>query len=170
MKKYFFLLVSIVFVMACNSNNKPPKVETEKAEVNKSMDKMLVGNIELNELQEAPFKEWFDKAFNTYKVDSATINELHLSGLEVEVVFGTWCGDSQREVPRFAKIAQTAGFDNVKFVAVDRTKNAEGTNVKDLNIERVPTFIVFRDSVELGRIVESPKTSLEMDLYNILNK
>ena len=163
-------MVGIVFFMACNTNNKPQKIETEKAEVNKSRDKMLVGNINLDELQEAPFKEWFDKGFNIYKVDSEIVNRLNLSGLKVEVVFGTWCGDSQREVPRFAKIAQTAGFENIKFVAVDRTKNAEGTNVKDLNIERVPTFIVFRDSVELGRIVESPKASLEMDLYNILNQ
>jgi hypothetical protein len=38
------------------------------------------------------------------------------------------------------------------------------------NIQRVPTTIVLRDGVELGRIVEYPEKSNEEDLLKILNK
>jgi hypothetical protein len=37
-----------------------------------------------------------------------------------------------------------------------------------LNIERVPTFIFLKNKVEAGRIIETPVTSLEQDMLNIL--
>jgi hypothetical protein len=37
------------------------------------------------------------------------------------------------------------------------------------NIVYVPTFIFYKDGVEVGRIVEAPKHSLEIDIINILN-
>ena len=39
-----------------------------------------------------------------------------------------------------------------------------------MNIERVPTFIIYRGEKEIGRIVETPKKSLERDLWNIVKK
>ena len=37
-----------------------------------------------------------------------------------------------------------------------------------LGIQRVPTFIIYKNNIESGRIIETPKTSLEQDLVNIL--
>jgi len=37
-----------------------------------------------------------------------------------------------------------------------------------LNIESVPTFIFLKNKVESGRIIETPHTSLEQDMLNIL--
>lgn len=40
--------------------------------------------------------------------------------------------------------------------------------IQDQHIERVPTFIVYADGRELGRIVETPEGSLEEHLVKIL--
>ena len=73
---------------------------------------------------------------------------------------------------RFFKILDETGYKekNLTIIGVDRTKNALSVNIENLNIERVPTFIVFQDGKELGRIVESPKKSLEEDLWKIVKK
>ena len=60
--------------------------------------------------------------------------------------------------------------ENLKMICVDRDKKAEGTEVGDLNIEFVPTFIIYKNDEEVGRIIEEPKVTLEEDLKQILFK
>ncbi len=83
---------------------------------------------------------------------------------------GTWCSDSQREVPRFYKILTDAGYNDkrVKIIAVDKSKEAIVVDIKNLDIEKVPTFIIYKDDIEVGRIIETPKKSLEKDLWKIV--
>ncbi len=165
MKKLLYLFILLPFLISCQNSEK----KTDKKTQETTPLPMLVGKINLDSLKKEPYSKWFDSQIKKYHVDTATLEQLDLSGINAVVVFGTWCGDSKREVPRFVKIAQTIGFENYELIAVDHHKKAKGTHVAELNIERVPTFIFYRDSVELGRIIESPKTSLEMDLYEILN-
>jgi hypothetical protein len=40
--------------------------------------------------------------------------------------------------------------------------------VEELKVERVPTFIFYRDGKEIGRIIENPKTSLIEDFLEIV--
>jgi len=54
------------------------------------------------------------------------------------------------------------------FVGVDISKLAPVGGYDTLNIERVPTFIFLKNKVEAGRIIETPVTSLEQDMLNIL--
>jgi len=91
----------------------------------------------------------------------------------VEVYLGTWCSDSQREVPKFLKIVDElkAKYGKelpVSFVAVDRTKHMPVDLVNGKSIDKVATFIVYRGDNELGRIVEKPNGLLEDDLLAIL--
>ncbi len=90
--------------------------------------------------------------------------------LKVEVVLGTWCGDSRREVPRFIKIQQMLGDDRmpVAFMGVDRSKQHPSDVAEGRDIQRVPTFIVLHEGREIGRIIETPKVSIEADLAAIL--
>ena len=37
------------------------------------------------------------------------------AGVNVLVFFGTWCGDSRREVPHFLKIADQSGIDSSRI-------------------------------------------------------
>ncbi len=54
------------------------------------------------------------------------------------------------------------------MIAVDEDKEAEGDELSDLNIEFIPTFIIYKGDAELGRIVETPEESLETDLIKYL--
>lgn len=109
--------------------------------------------------------------------DTVTLQEPFLELLahvsadaDVVVVFGTWCGDSRRGVPPFVKIADRIGIppDRLRFYGVDRSKKGPGTEADEMRIERVPTMIVRRGGIEIGRIVETPKVSWEGDLLTIL--
>ena len=89
-------------------------------------------------------------------------------GLNILVVFATWCGDSKAHVPDFYKVADLAGIVNVKYLAVNRKKNAGAIDMSAMDIQRVPTFIVYIGDLEVGRIIESPMHSLEADLVFIV--
>ena len=76
-------------------------------------------------------------------------------------------------VPNIFKVLDNLQFKekNVEIIAVDGAKKAENGIIDGLNIQRVPTFIVYdKKGKELGRIVEHPKTTLEGDLLAIYQK
>lgn len=90
----------------------------------------------------------------------------------IEVFMGTWCEDSQREVPRFYKILDQLEENHgttipVAYVAVDRSKQRPADLVEGRSIDLVATFIVYRGDEEIGRIVEAPVSLLEDDLLAI---
>jgi len=121
------------------------------------------------------FKEMYDPLYAAYVPDAATMIELKklVKKEKIKIVFGTWCGDSKVNVPNFFKVLDNLQFKekNVEVIAVDGAKKAENGIIDGLNIQRVPTFIVYdKKGKELGRIVEHPKTTLEGDLLAIYQK
>ena len=107
--------------------------------------------------------------------DSEVINKLtgiSKDGLSITIVLGTWCPDSRREVPRFMKILDIWNFPvaDITFIGVDEMKKSPIGDFDKLDIQRVPTFILYRKNIEAGRIIENPVTSLEQDIGNILSK
>jgi hypothetical protein len=110
-------------------------------------------------------------------LDTSTVEEIFLplirmsySGERILVVFGPWCDDSRREVPRFLVLADRAGIpaDSVRLYAVGRSKKSDDGLTEQWRIEKVPTFIVERGGEEVGRIVETPRVSMAADLLEIL--
>ena len=94
-------------------------------------------------------------------------------GDRIETVMGTWCSDSLREVPKLLKIArllrENYGVEiPLSFVAVDRAKQRPADLIEGRNIEKVATFIYYRNGSEIGRIVESPVGLFEDDLLAIM--
>jgi len=133
----------------------------------------LLGDFTYNSMLDEPHGNWFSKEFRDYELDEEAFIELEKSGLgdiDITVVMGTWCSDSRREVPRFMKIIETLGYDKdrIRFIGVDSYKEAPITGYDSLNIERVPTFIFYKNKFELGRIIEYPEASLEKDMLKIL--
>jgi thiol-disulfide isomerase/thioredoxin len=118
----------------------------------------------------APFKAVYDSS----RVQSEFIPLIRSSsaGISVTIFFGPWCSDSKKEVPLFLKVADAAGMadSTIRFYALDRTKKSPDGLAEKLRIEKVPTFIVMKNGEEVGRIVESPNTSMEADLLTILAK
>lgn len=91
---------------------------------------------------------------------------------KILVFLGTWCPDSQRNVPPFMNLVAAAKNDNiqVEYIGVDRRKMDPDALVSQFNVRRVPTFIVFQKDREIGRLVERPRTSVEADFLKIFTK
>lgn len=167
MKKSILLtLTSLFFVFsACVSNKNLNKLVFNEA----TNQKILLGKINRKGLEKAPFKDWFDAEYNSYKPDEKTINEIktHIAkNAKIVIVMATWCPDSRREVPRFYKILDEIGFneDSLTVYAVDRDKRVPNGDVDIYQIDRVSTIIYYHYNYEAGRIIESPQVSLEKDL------
>lgn len=95
-----------------------------------------------------------------------------LKDKHITIVWGTWCGDSRLHVPHFYKLLKDAEFpeEQITLIEVERDKKVPPGAADHLNIERVPTFIIFEADKELGRIVEQPEETLEKDLLELLAK
>lgn len=122
------------------------------------------------------FKTMYDGVYDNYKPDSLTLIKLKklTKHTNIIIVMGTWCGDSKLQVPHFYKVLDGIGFDtnkSTKIICVDGNKKAENGLIDHLDIQHIPTFIIFnKKGKELGRIIESPKITLEKDLLAILEK
>ena len=120
-----------------------------------------------------PFKAHYDVEYFRYGPDQSVLEQLRplLTGLEVTIVLGTWCGDSLSEVPRFLKVFDLLEIpeNDITIIAVDQSKSIPEEAINQLQIDRVPTFIIYKDGVEAGRIVETPIETFEKDLLYLLN-
>jgi thiol-disulfide isomerase/thioredoxin len=133
----------------------------------------ILGDMNPDKLLESPHSSWYLKGYSEYDPDTGVLDELKnisKDGLTITIVLGTWCPDSRREVPRFMKIIDLWGFpvSSIRFIGVDINKIAPLGDFHLLGIERVPTFIFYKNNVEKGRIIEVPITSLEKDTRDIL--
>jgi tetratricopeptide (TPR) repeat protein len=177
MKLIFILAAVCLVATACNRNTVPSASPIVNSETQNEQGKtILAGHCSLSMLYAQPYSDWFYKSYSPYNVDSFTTHLIApmLKNKTVQVFLGSWCGDSKREVPRLVKILQTAQFDtaNLRLVFVDNStkkyKQSPQHEEAGLNIHHVPTIIVYNNSREQGRIIESPQVSLEKDLLAIL--
>lgn len=134
----------------------------------------LLGYFSVDQLKREPHSTWFNKGFDEYQPDQDALNSLLAiphEGHTIKIVTGTWCPDSRREVPRFMRILDLWKFPltSLTFIGVDDAKISPVGEYSMLNIQRVPTFIIFINNIEAGRIIENPLTSLEQDMVNILS-
>lgn len=175
------LFISFLFSFACSTSHitrttayQAGEPQSDTPQVNYAdPSTWLLGYINPAMFSSHPHSEWYISGREDYNPGRSVIERLGpaIGGdLSVLVVLGTWCPDSRREVPRFMKIVEQTGIptDRLTFVGVDITKLAPVGGYDTLNIERVPTFIFLRNKVEAGRIIETPVTSLEQDMLNIL--
>ena len=132
----------------------------------------LLGPISRTDLQKAPFNEWFESEYQTYEADPAILANIDLNEIEVLTFMGTWCSDSQREVPHLLKILDQLNFpkEKINIIAVDEDKANPPDVIKKWGIEYVPTIILIRNGLEIGRVVEAPTMSLEKDMASTLSK
>jgi len=135
----------------------------------------LEGVIQLSDLQSEPYAKWYFDNFEAAHPNDAVLSKIRglIKDKKIVIVMGTWCGDSKMWVPYFFRMLELMDYDQskVKIIAINRDKKAEGVDLSKYKIERIPTFIIYdKDGKELGRIVESPRYSLEDDLLEILEK
>lgn len=90
--------------------------------------------------------------------------------VRVEIFLGTWCPDCRQHVSAYFKIMDMVRNPMIRttYTGVPRDRAARGPYIEGKNIERLPTFIVFFRDAEVGRIIETPRKSVEEDLWEIL--
>ena len=133
---------------------------------------VLVGVVSRAEI-ESVMPEWVAEVVVAQPdLEAATDMVAALAGAKVTVFFGTWCSDSGRELPRLWRALDEVGTPEpveILYVAVDRDKSEPRDLLAGQDLQWVPTFVVERAGVELGRIVESSPAGIEKDLLALLS-
>lgn len=137
---------------------------------------ILLGKTTRERLAQAPFDSWYIKNYESYIVDSNIAAQAKplLGNKRFLLFMGTWCGDSRREVPRMYRILDYCQVKPAQITLINLSnsdtayKQSPGHEEQGLNIRRVPTLLIFEGKREIGRVVESPVTSLEKDILAIV--
>ena len=154
MKKIYQLFFLSLFAYSCASETYP-------------MSPYAVGDISIKTLFEN--HEGFQDNYEEYQPGNL-LDPALFRDIEIYVLFGTWCHDSQREVPRLLGLLNALDVqDNyIHLIGLNFLKNEPQDRGKHFQIKKTPTFVFLRNQKEIGRIVEMPEISLEADLLKIL--
>ena len=185
MKKILFIIIP-VFCLTYGCKAKMPLAETKPAMEQQPVAESsylkfadqttwILGYFKREQLYRTPHCEWYLTGYDSYNPDTLVVKKLTALGADniaIKVVMGTWCPDSRREVPRFLHILDLWKFppERVTFIGVDDANKSPVGEYEGLVIQRVPTFIFYKNNIEAGRIIENPATSLEQDIVNILTR
>jgi len=140
--------------------------------------RIIYGMCTQDSLQNRPFDEWFTPGYTNYQPNAAVVSSLkqqNLGDINIKVFFGSWCGDSKRELPRFMKVLSVISFPDkkVQLIGLGATdslyKQSPGGEEQGLGIFRVPTFIIYKNGKEISRINEFAALTLEKDLLAIVS-
>lgn len=154
--KYLTLIAFLAVTnLSCASINDTPKA-------------LLVGDVSVPSLlkRHKNFALPFER-FSVTDQEKATVTSWP-KDLKIKVYFGTWCHDSEREVPRLLKIASLNNHIELSLVALDYKKSEPQGRANADGVRYTPTFVVSLHGEELGRIVERPKRSLVDDIESML--
>ena len=160
MKKLLFVIFLCSFLLV-NAQ--------EKSNINGN----LIGYLKKSDFLNGKYKDWFSKNYDAYTADPKTIHKIKkkLNNISIKSFIGSWCHDSKRELPRFYKIMELAGFNlenDFKMSGITIGKKTPTNLQKGFAIKHTPTFIFFRDGKEIGRFVEHSKKTIEKDILKIL--
>jgi hypothetical protein len=159
MKSLFWAILVVVSV-SCGSTEQP---ET-KSDV-------FTGVISASQLL-ADYPQ-FRSSYEQYQPSASEITAVKsLSGKSLIVLLGTWCHDSEREVPRLLKLLDVSGvkLQRLSLHGVNYSKQ-EPNNLHQLyDLRYTPTIILMQGENELGRIIEKPMLSLGEDLARFIPK
>lgn len=163
--KFLILLIFSATILGCSSSKK-----VALAKVNDTED--LVGLVTKENFSATPYSTWFEPNYTSYKFNKAVVEKLKpaLHKITIKAFMGTWCGDSQLQVPFVYKVLDAAEFNykNLELTAVNTDKSTPDNAQEGFAIERVPTFIFYKDGKEIGRLVEYPVETIEKDFLKIV--
>ena len=131
------------------------------------------GQFGFDELKNGKTFGWFRDGVKEYKPDVEKIAylEKNMGQYNLVIFLGTWCDDSHNLVPKLYKVLTAADYKGeYKMYGVDRDKTTKHDMQKVYGITLVPTIIVQKENMEIGRITETVKTSIESDLTDIIKK
>ena len=168
MKKFFVFSVFSLLVTT---------LFAQQAEVSQdaSGHKILKGFMTRQQLATDPDFSWFAQNQGDYVPDASALQALRAQKDSINIIAfgGTWCSDTKFILPKFYKLADAAGLapERITLIGVDESKKTLQHLSEALNVTNVPTFIVFKNGKELGRVVEYGTTGMfDRELGEIIAK
>ncbi len=163
-----FILSLVVFSLYSQEVNR-------KIIDDKTGEEMLIGTCTKISLKQKPFSTWFETEYERYQLkelDLSKAKQYINDKLKIVVVFGTWCSDTHEQLPRFYKVMDYIGYlpNTIELLAVNRNKEADHVNINTYKLDKIPTFIFYKNGKEIGRIVEKPTSTIENEVFKILKK
>ena len=158
MRSILMLALSLV-LLGCQTTPSHTEQDTE-----------LLGVVSAQELLQA--NSGFAQSYDSYQPSEKELAAVKLlEGKSLTILFGTWCHDSEREVPRLLKtLAMAHGqLAELRLIAVNHNKQEPSGIYQSLELRYTPTFVLLDGTKELGRVVERPQLSLTEDLAALLN-
>lgn len=178
MKIFLYTLAVLTAVNCGNSNSNNQEKQAEQTTipappVQEEQNDILVGSIQKSDLKQAPYDTWFDSNYSTYEPSPealATIKK-NINDYEIKLFMGTWCSDSQLQVPHFLRLLEESDYDmdRLEMMAVEEDKTLPNDLQKEYDVNYVPTIIFYKDGKEVNRFVEYPQTSFEKDIAAIVS-
>lgn len=161
----WLILPTVIFSQGLNMKYMDPKLNKE----------VLYGNCDRAGLEKGEFGVLFKEYYDIYEPDKTTLVSLKAiekENIDILIILGTWCSDSQEQVPKFFKVLDRIKFPkkNVQLICVSSAKEAGEVDVAVYGLQKVPTFIVYNKGREIGRIIETPYSTLEGDLLMFLGE
>lgn len=180
--RILYLVFCFFLILACNNSQNKKKsfpTENEIIQIPDSLlgkdwegNEILVGKVSLAQLTTYT-SDWYSNEYDLYKTNQSLLTKIKplLNNKKVTLIMGTWCEDSQREVPGMIKILTEAGYptSSMDIIAVDEDKTTPGKLEKVFELFNVPTLIFSENGTEINRIVEFPINGLEQDILAILS-
>ena len=169
MKNYNSLLalflIGLNLISACKT---PTAVYWEKSQ----KEKIFLGHTTSKLLDNAKIFPWYYYGKRAYHPNDSLVQYLKplTDSLGVMIVAGTWCGDTQIELPKMMRLLQKLEINDslVAIQLVDRKKQNRFFITKPMHVKAIPCFIFYKQGKEIGRIIEHPSVSIEADLLLIL--
>lgn len=114
----------------------------------------------------------FAKEYAHFAPTEAELSEIQaLAGKEIVALFGTWCHDSVREVPRLLKLLDLGQvkYKELTLFGLSRQKSDPDGYAEKYGLRYTPTIIVSDGTDEIARMIEKPNDSMAGDLASQIN-
>lgn len=174
MKCFFVLLTVILLIATGEAQNQTIIGATQSMDPDKSDDHNFLPLGEMTWMQIINGSKVFNVRYVDYIPNSDAIQTIrnYPKPLEIKVFWGDWCKDSKKHVPGFIKSIEFTENKNIEvvYINLDRQKKEPAEAIAGWDIQHIPTFIVISNGMEVGRVVETPKNTIEQDIAEILSQ
>jgi thiol-disulfide isomerase/thioredoxin len=158
----FLYVLTSLFLYACSSN--PSHNSFETADHSAKQANLPYFTVKIN--QEQLFSRFSHFANNYSQYQPSEDDVKHIASikkpLHLLIIFGTWCHDSEREIPRLLKLLHQANNPNITYqmIAVGYDNKISEEYELPVSINYIPTVIISDESgTELTRVIERPERS-----------